>query len=305
MDRGGGRPGDHHHPDVPGSPISAERAIGELAAGYDAVAFVHGEAATGIVNPVLPIVAEAQRLGIVTIVDAVASVGAEPLDLSGAPAPDIVIIGPQKALAGPAGISAALVNDRGWGLLTRSARRSGGFSSVSLLDIRRDWLESGRVAIPGTPAPHELWALDAAIRAIEEEGLPAVIDRHRRAAAATRAGLIGLGLTPWAVRAEDASGLVTAVLLPHGVDRQAVVGLAHERFTVTLAPTPNGTDPRLLKVRHTGRQASFETVLAAVGALGGVLVHLGHSVDLSAGLAAVVHAQTSEPPGAASTRPYP
>src|SRR5271170_7077506 len=124
---------------------SALRAPG----GYHAVAVVHAEAATGVVNPLAPIAALARQAGALLLVDAVASVGAEPLlidewDL------DLVIIGPQKALGGPSGVSAVVVSPRGWDDLAANpaAPRD---SILSLLDWRDRWLLPGRGALPVTP----------------------------------------------------------------------------------------------------------------------------------------------------------
>ncbi|MFT4044054.1 MAG: aminotransferase class V-fold PLP-dependent enzyme [Gordonia sp. (in: high G+C Gram-positive bacteria)] len=281
-------------PATPGQPIPVTTVADELAKGYDALAFVHGEAATAIVNPIREILTVAQGLGIATIIDAVASVGAEPLDLAGPDAADIVVLGPQKALAGPAGISAVSLSTRGWELLARRRGRVASFSSVSLLDIRRDWLDAGKVKIPGTPAPHELWALDAALHAVEHEQISAVVRRHRRAAAAARAGVSGLGLHLWVERIEESSGLLTAALLPHDVDPDAVINLAHTQFGVTLTHAPEGIDGRLIKLPHTGRQAQFAAVVATVAGLGGALRTAGHTADVAAGVDAVVAAYADD-----------
>ncbi|MBT0768699.1 alanine--glyoxylate aminotransferase family protein [Kineosporia sp. J2-2] len=277
-------------PPVAGTAVSLAQVVEELETGYDVISFVHGEAATGIVNPIAGIAGHARRLGVVSIVDAVASVGGEPLTASSA---DVIVLGPQKALAGPAGIAAVTVSEAGWKALARTPRRLASLSSVSLLDIRRDWLDAGQVAIPGTPAPHELWALDAALTAVEAEGPDAVVARHRLAAAASRAGLLGLGVRPWADDPAQASGLVTAARLPEAVDRDAVVALARERFGVELTVAPGGAAPQLVKIRHTGRTASFETVVAGLGALAGALSALGHPVDTGAGLAAATEVYTA------------
>ncbi|GAA3633718.1 alanine--glyoxylate aminotransferase family protein [Kineosporia mesophila] len=280
-------------PPVPGQPVTAEQVVSALANGYDVVSFVHGEAATGIVNPIDAIVTQARRRGVVSVVDAVASVGAEPLRAGGPTGADIVVLGPQKALAGPAGISAVTIGEAGWKALSRPTRRVATLSSVSLLDIRRDWLDTDHSAIPGTPAPHELWALEAALEAVGAEGVDALVARHRLAATAVRAGVQGLGLRPWADDLAQASGLVTGLLLPEGADRQAVVTLGREHFGADLVAAPAGTDEQLVKIRHTGRQASFEAVLAGLGGLAGALSRLGHPVDAATGLAAAVEVYAS------------
>lgn len=281
-------------PDSAGRPVEAEAVRAALeATGAQAIAFVHGEAATGIVNPLAEILALAREHGAVTIVDAVASVGAEPLALDSG-GPDITVIGPQKALGGPAGVSAVAVGPRGWELLTRPVGAPS-FSSLSLLDIRRDWLDTDRTAIPGTPHAHDLWALETALDAVEAEGVAQRIARHRLAAAAARRGVEALGLELWVAAEGSASGLTTGALLPAGVERGAVVAAARERFGVVLAPGPVGVDERLVRIAHTGRNAAFPAVAAAVAALGGAIEAAGGEASTGAGAAAVARAYASRP----------
>lgn len=99
------------------SVATVEQVVAALDAHPDVavLALAHAEAATGGSNPVTEIVRAARERGVVTVVDAVASVGAEPVDPTAWGA-DVCVIGPQKALAGPAGISAATVSDRAWDL---------------------------------------------------------------------------------------------------------------------------------------------------------------------------------------------
>lgn len=280
-------------PSVAGRPITLEEVSDALtASGAAVLAFVHGEAATGILNPLAGILALARACGAVTIVDAVASVGAEPLHVADG-GPDIVVIGPQKALGGPAGVSAVAIDEAGWGLLRRRPDAPA-FSSLSLLDIRRDWLDTSRRVVPGTPHLHDLWALEAALDALEHETLPVRIARHRLASAAARAGIDGLGMTVWSDSDQTASGLTTAFLLPSGLDRGQIVHVARECFGVTLAEGPAGVDPRMLRISHIGRLAGFAPVLSSVIAAGASVRAAGGQIDLGAGTAAVAQAYASE-----------
>ncbi|EJZ20194.1 aspartate aminotransferase, partial [Rhizobium sp. Pop5] len=87
----------------PGLPIEIEAVAKALNAAphIDVLALVHAESASGILNPLPEILALARARGIVTVVDAVASVGGHPLSVD-ALGIDIAVIGPQKALGGPA-----------------------------------------------------------------------------------------------------------------------------------------------------------------------------------------------------------
>ena len=172
------------------------------------VSFVHVEAASGVRNDAAAISGLAHEHGALIVIDLVASIGAHEvrLDEWGA---DIAVIGPQKALAGPAGISIAAVSGRAWQAMADNpgAPRS---SLLSLLDWKERWLDSDKSAIPGTPAPLEIIALEAAIERVLTEGLQHVQLRHRASAAASRSGARALGLTPFA-NDSDAAAVATTL----------------------------------------------------------------------------------------------
>ena len=100
----------------------------------DVVSLVHAEAATGVVNDLAAIAQMAKSIGALVVVDAVASVGAEPLDMD-AWGLDLVVLSAQKALAGPSGASIVVTSPGAWEALGRHPspwRRS----VLSLLDWR-------------------------------------------------------------------------------------------------------------------------------------------------------------------------
>ncbi|MDQ1183829.1 pyridoxal-phosphate-dependent aminotransferase family protein [Agrobacterium larrymoorei] len=236
------------------------------------LSLVHAESATGILNPLEDIVRLARERGVLTVVDAVASIGGHALnvDENGI---DVVVIGPQKSLAGPAGVSAISVSERAWAMLRHeSAPRN---SMLSLLDQKEQWLETGRGVLPGTPAPLEFFALDAALDRLEAEGIDAVQARHHLAAKATREALVALGAELW-VDDTLASALVTAVRLPADIDRNDLLLAARLDGADIGAAVGPGSD-RLVRLNHTGRRASKEAVLANIKAFAQALHLQGRS----------------------------
>jgi aspartate aminotransferase-like enzyme len=268
-----------------GLPIDADEVRAAFAAGDtpDLVALVHGEAASGILNPLEEIAAIARRAGALVVVDAVASVGGHPLDVDELGA-DVVVIGPQKALGGPASLSAASVSPRAWEAFERNA--TGIPSVLSLLDIKRGWIDTGRGALPGTPDPLSFWALEAAVAAVEDEGMPALIRRHARAAAATRAGVRALGVTPWMTDDARALNLVTTVPVPDGVTAASLLARARE-LDPSVTPGVGAVADRILRLNHTADRAAFSPVLATVVAYGEALAGSGIGVDIGSAAAAV------------------
>ncbi|MBX4925285.1 pyridoxal-phosphate-dependent aminotransferase family protein [Rhizobium binae] len=269
----------------PGLPIEIDAVAKALDAGppIDVLAVVHAESASGILNPLPEILALARARGIVTVVDAVASVGGHRLEVDDLGI-DIAVIGPQKALGGPAGVSALSISQGAWDLVLKGGAPRD--SILSLADLK-GWLDDGRRALPGTPAPLEFFALEAALDRIEAEGLENVIARHALAASATRAGLAALGAGSW-VPAAKASNLVTAVRMPEGLAPAELIASAG-RLGVELA-AGTGAATHLVRLNHTGPRAAFQTVLSNVVACGTALRRAGHPANIAAAADAIAAA---------------
>jgi aspartate aminotransferase-like enzyme len=222
------------------------------------VSVVHAEAATGGLNPLGEIASVVHAAGALLVVDAVASIGADPVTPDDWDA-DVVVIGPQKALAGPAGLSAASVSERAWRAMEHNPSAPRG-SYLSLLDIKHRWLDTGRRALPGYVASLECLALAHALERVAAEGLDAVIARHAAAAAASRAGLRTLGLRPWIDADTAAAGVATTFAAPAGqTAAEFAVRLRSAGATITAA-APGPLADRALRINHTGRAAEESLV---------------------------------------------
>jgi aspartate aminotransferase-like enzyme len=269
----------------PGQPVSMEavRTAADRLSRIDVVVAVHAESSTGALNPLAGIAALAKSRDALCVVDAVASVGGHALDMD-ALGIDIMVIGAQKALAGPPGVSVAAVSERAWAHIAETP--SVGPSSLSLADIKAAWLDRGRGALPGTPPPLEFWALEAAIDRVAAEGIRNVIMRHERAAMASRAGLRAMGVEPWIADDGAASALITSARVPSGIDGEALLGHA-ARFGVALGRGFGDLDGRIVRIDHTGVNATFGAVLAALVAYGSALRSLGSAADPGAAAEAV------------------
>jgi len=253
--------------------------------GIGAIAVVHAESLTGIVNPLPEILELAAAHGALTVVDAVASAGAEPLDID-ALGIDVCVVGPQKGWGGPVGVSVLTVSDRAWTSM-RSNPASVRNSVLSLLDIRERWLEPGRRRVIGTPPPLELTALEAALDRLEREGIDAVVERHRIAGHAVRDGLQAMGLSLWVADERDACSVATPVRMPDGIDSADVLRRLREVYGLELTPGTGDLTGVAVRVDHMGINASLLYSVSALAALGSALRDLGARVDLGAGVEAV------------------
>ncbi|MFI6350909.1 pyridoxal-phosphate-dependent aminotransferase family protein [Streptomyces sp. NPDC050560] len=238
----------------------------------DFVSLVHAEAATGNTNPVAAIGEVVRAHGALLMLDAVASVAAEPL-LPEAWGVDLCVIGAQKAMGGPAGVSAVAVSERAWRRLAAN-EHAPRHSYLSLLDWKERWLDRGRTALPHAPAALEMLALDACLDRIDALGLDTVVARHRTAAEATRAGVLALGggLEPYVARAGDAAPVATTLRTPPGVDASEVVARALDAEPdLPLAAGGGALAGEMIRVNHYGPHATAEAVGACLTALGRAL----------------------------------
>lgn len=252
------------------------------------VSLVHAEAATGNTNPVAEIGEVVRAHGALFHLDAVASVGAEPLtpDAWGV---DLCVIGAQKALGGPAGVSAVSVSARAWERFAANpdAPRA---SYLSLLDWKQRWIDGGRTALMFAPAQLEMLSLEACLDRIDAEGLDQVVGRHAAAAAATRAGAAALdgGIEPFVYEAGDAAPVATTLRVPDGLDAREVVAAALALDpSAPLIAGGGALAAEMLRVNHYGVDATRDVVLASLAALGGALARLGRTVDHASARAAV------------------
>ncbi|WP_431042887.1 pyridoxal-phosphate-dependent aminotransferase family protein [Streptomyces sp. P1-3] len=281
--------------------VSAERVAAALAEhpGTELVSLVHAEAATGNTNPVAEIAEVVREHGALLMLDAVASVAAEPLETD-AWGVDLCVIGAQKAMGGPAGVSAVSVSDRAWDRI-RANPRAPRRSYLSLLDWKERWIDTGRAVLPHAPAQLEMLALEASIDRIEATGgLAAAITRHRAAAAATRAGTLALAdggtsdadrLRPYVTEARAAAPVATTLRVPDALDAHDLVASASTDF-LPLVAGGGALAKEMIRVNHYGPDASLETVVRTLSALAGALRTAGLRGDAGAAVAAAEAAWT-------------
>jgi aspartate aminotransferase-like enzyme len=158
----------------PGGTVSAEALSDALEHGAcDAVTAVHVETSTGALSDVASYGrALAGRDDVLLLVDAVSSVGGMAVEMDAAHM-DIVLSASQKALALPPGLSFIACSSRAMAR-ARDLPDRGMYLDVVRMD--EYWRQGGTA---GTPAIPQLYALDAQLAAIADEGLESRFARHR------------------------------------------------------------------------------------------------------------------------------
>lgn len=241
-----------------GRAIRPEAVAEALAGGrYDAIALVHNETSTGVINP-LEEIAEVVRAqpDVTFLVDAVSSMAGVriPVDASGI---DVCFAGIQKAFALPPGLAVASVSSRAVEKARTISDRGYYFDLVEMAEHHR------RSQTPATPAIPQIHALDAQLDRIAAEGKDARFARHRALASIVQ---------EWARRrfalfAEEgfASPTVTCVANTRGIAIASLTAsLEREGFAIA-----NGYGPlreKTFRIAHMGdaRAEEVEELLATI-----------------------------------------
>jgi 2-aminoethylphosphonate-pyruvate transaminase len=193
-------------------PIDPARVDSALAADseIDAVAVIHHETTTGLLNPVQEIAAVAKARGVPVVVDAISSLGAEELDLHDTGI-DFVASTSNKCLHGLPGAAFILVSPRGQERIAQVPPRSLYFDLGNYLKAQ------AKRTVPFTPSIPALYGLDAALDELRDEGLA-----NRKALYQARVDFLDsafgrLGFEP-RVPALHRSRSVRSLPLPAGID---------------------------------------------------------------------------------------
>jgi alanine-glyoxylate transaminase/serine-glyoxylate transaminase/serine-pyruvate transaminase len=245
--------------------------------GADVVAMVHGETSTGVVNPVKDMIAVARQQGALTIVDAVTTFGGVPL-MTGEWGADACYSCTQKGLGAPSGLAPMTFSRRA--LEARVPARSF-YLDLGLLEdywVRRKYHHTISAPL--------IYALHEALAAMEEEGLAARWDRHRRHHLALVAGLDALRISLLPPQAERLWTL-NAVRVPEGVDEPSVRRRLLEEFGIEIGSGLGPLAGRIWRVGVMGAGSTLSNILLFLSAFERVLRASGHRAGSeSAALAA-------------------
>ncbi|MFO8114676.1 MAG: alanine--glyoxylate aminotransferase family protein [Halorubrum sp.] len=231
-----------------------------LAAGdFEVATMVHCETPTGTLNdlgPALDLLAGADG-EIVTVVDAVSSLGGVEVPTGQI---DVCLGASQKCFSAPPGLATAAISERAWAAMEDR-------DPHSLYTNFLPWRDTSE-GFPYTHLTTEVVALDAALGLWLEEGLDAVRERHRSAAARCRERGAELGLEPYP-DPERSSPTVTAFEVP-GRAEELQERLREER-DVLVATGLGELAGDILRVGHMGHNARIERVDETMDALAAVL----------------------------------
>ncbi len=249
-------------------PDDLRTALAESSA--DTVFLVHSETSTGVVCDLEPLLAVCRDAGALSVVDAVSSLGAVPLETDAWGA-DVVVTGSQKALMTPPGLAFASISERAW---KRAA-------TTSLPRFYWDWERQRRAqakgSTPSTPATSLVVALVEALGLVLEGGLETAFARHRALGRACRAGIKAMGLELYSPD-DDSAAVLTGALTPEGVDAVELRLALRDGHGITIAGGHGDLVSRLFRIGHIGH-VGIEELAAALAAIEEELATAGADVE--------------------------
>lgn len=260
-----------------GRPIDAEAVQAALRDDREhriaAVFAVHTDTASSVTSALDPLRAAIDAAGhpALLVVDAVATLGAAPLAMD-AQRIDLVVGASQKGLMLPPGLGFVLVGPAAAAAAQRNPAP------------RYYWDWRRRIgALPyqkfcGTAPLPLLFALEAGLKLLFDEGVDAVLARHRRLATAVHAAVQAWsseGTLDFFCQAPAARSVsVTAVRTAPGVDPDAIRTRARERFQVSIAGGLGPLAGRVFRIGHLG-DLNAPMILGALAGVEAAMLSLG------------------------------
>ncbi|MGF1457474.1 MAG: pyridoxal-phosphate-dependent aminotransferase family protein [Leptolyngbyaceae cyanobacterium] len=242
-----------------------------------AVLVTHSETSTGVLNDLKTIADYTRAHGALVLVDAVTSLGAcsVPVDEWGL---DVVASGSQKGYMVPPGLGFVTLSDRAW-----QAYETANIPKF-YFDLGPYRKSAGKNTTPFTPPVSLFFALQVALKMMQDEGLDHIFARHAKLQGATRAAMKALNL-PLLAADEVASPAVTSVM-PQSVEAEQIRSIMRKEFDIALAGGQDHMKGKIFRIGHLGFVGNRD-ILTAVAALEATLTQLGaNGFTPGAGLAA-------------------
>ncbi|WP_049927743.1 pyridoxal-phosphate-dependent aminotransferase family protein [Halopiger goleimassiliensis] len=227
---------------------------------FDVATMVHCETPTGTLNDLEPILDALDEHEVVSVVDAVSSLGGTPVPTGKV---DVCLGASQKCLSAPPGLTTCAVSDRAWERIASVENRT------YYADLEPWRTAADEEWFPYTHLTANLAGLEAAVDRLLEEGLDSVFERHERAASRCRERAADLGLETYPEREADASPTVTALAVDgRASDLQQAM---HEDHGIVLTTGLGDLEDDILRVGHMGENARVDRVERTMDALEAVL----------------------------------
>jgi alanine-glyoxylate transaminase/serine-glyoxylate transaminase/serine-pyruvate transaminase len=268
--------------DTWGEPVSVSKVSAAFDQHPDAsiLAFVHAETSTGVRSDAATLCALATERGALSIVDAVTSLGgiAVLADDWGA---DAVYSGTQKCLSCVPGIAPVTFSARAVDRINNRVHKvQSWFLDMQL--IMGYWGGSSKRAYHHTAPVNDLYALHESLLMLQEEGLEAAHQRHRRNHEGLVAGLEAMGLA-MAVAPEFRLPQLNSVLIPEGADDAALRTTLLQEFDLEIGAGLGALAGKTWRIGLMGFASNERNVVYCLNALEATLD--GQNIAINTGVA--------------------
>lgn len=233
---------------------------------YKVATLVHCETPSGMTNDIKGICKLLSSYNILTVVDAVASIGGEEV-LVDEWCIDIALGGSQKCLSAAPGLTFMSVSDKAIKAMKERKEPIKGFYTNLL--IWENWYENKW--FPYTQPISELYGLDQALdNILNEEN---VVERHRNNAEKCREALVEAGLELFPQ--DSYSNTVTTVMIPEGIKFNDIFNKMIENHGIMIAGAFDFLKDKVIRIGHMGENSREENLYITLKALNSVLKELG------------------------------
>jgi alanine-glyoxylate transaminase / serine-glyoxylate transaminase / serine-pyruvate transaminase len=232
------------------------------------LAFVHAETSTGAQSDAKALAALAQKLGVLTIMDCVTSVGGTPvlIDEWGI---DAAYSGSQKCLSCTPGLSPVTFSERAIEKVkARKIPVQSWFLDLNL--VLGYWQSSGKRTYHHTAPINPLYGLHEALVILSEEGLESAWARHRAMHEQLKAGLEAMGIK-FVVEASARLPQLNSVWIPEGVDDVAARARLLTEFNLEIGAGLGALAGKVWRIGLMGYSAKQQNVDFALKAIRSVL----------------------------------
>ena len=223
-----------------------------------AVCVVHNETSTGVTSNIAAVrkAMDAAKHPALLLVDTISGLGSADYrhDDWGV---DVSISGSQKGLMLPPGISFNAVSPKAIEASKTATLPKAFWAWDEIIEMNKSgyW--------PSTPNTNLLYALSEACDMLLEHGLDAVFARHQRWALGVRAAVKAWGLQIQCADAAVYSPILTGVMMPEGIDADAVRKIIYERFDCSLGTGLGKVKGKMFRIGHLG-DCNDLTLMAAL-----------------------------------------
>jgi alanine-glyoxylate transaminase/serine-glyoxylate transaminase/serine-pyruvate transaminase len=223
-----------------------------------AVCVVHNETSTGVTSdiPAVRKAIDAAKHPALLIVDSISGLASADYrhDEWGV---DVTVSGSQKGLMLPPGLSFNALSPRALEAAKSAKLPKSYWAWDEIVEMNKTGY------FPYTPNTNLLYGLHEALEMLEAEGLDAVFARHKRWSSGVRSAVDAWGLPVQCADKELYSPVLTGVIVPNGVDADALRKTILQRFDLSLGAALGKIKGRSFRIGHLGNSNDL-TLLATL-----------------------------------------